>query len=452
MNRTEGSIAMFFTPIIPTITLVSQLFVEYGTLTRRRSAIIHVLARLLSLIVVYGGYWYLNRLGVRRFLDYYLLTIAYLAACLYLFAESPAQKIFMYFTVWGYSSFVSSLCAWTADALAGSGKGIPLRYALYASAHLLIIPLYFRYARGRVRVILALFEKGKPVYAAYPAIAFVLFTALFGPSTDRASPRWFAVMLLFESFIIFSYYLLFSHFHAIYDRTQAEARVESGTRQASLQRKYYEQFELGLRRQRELLHDARHHLVAIAALQASGKGEASERYVRRLLDDAPAPAPRRFCENDVANAVIGGYIELAEEKGVAVSAEIDLPDSIGIDDYELCTVFGNTIENALEACQRIPEGSALRARRYVDIKSRLEKGRLVIRVENSYANDLDDRDGAFASSKGALGGVGLQSVRSVVERYGGCLSLEPGDGAFRLSAVLYARGRENGPVVPEGGR
>jgi len=428
---------MFFTPIIPTITLVSQLFIEYGTLTRRRSVPVHVLARLLSFLVVYGGYWYLNRLGVRRFLDYYLLTLAYLAACLYLFAESPAQKVFMYFTVWGYSSFVSSLCAWAARLISG-GDGIPLRYAVYAGAHLIMVPLYLRYVRGRVKEILALFEKGKPIYAAYPFLAFVLFTVMFGPTNGLDSPRGLAVMLLFETFVVFSYYLLFSHFHAIHGMTLAEARVESGEKQARLQRKYYAQVERGLAKQRELLHDARHHLVAIAALQSSDDREAARSYVRRLLDGPGRLSPRRFCENDVANAVIGGYIEIAEEKGIAVTAEIDLPASIGLDDYDLCTVFGNAVENAIEACQRIPEGSAMRERRFVDVKSRLEKGRLVIRVENSYANDTTGAGVAFASSKGPLGGLGLESVRSVVERHGGCLSVEPGDGSFTLSALLYA--------------
>jgi len=428
---------MFFTPVIPTITLVSQLILEYGTLTTRRSVKVHIATRLASFLVVYGGYWLLNRLGVRSYLQYYLLTVAYLAAALHLFTESPAQKVFLYFTIWGYSTFVSSLCAGISLALAPDGHDISLRYLLYAGAHTILVPLYFRYARGRVKEILILFEKGSPVYAIYPAMAFILFTVLFGPMTELGSPRRFAVMLLFEAFIAFSYYLLFSHFHAIYARMQAEADTESAMRQALLQRKYYEQFELGARRQQEFLHDTRHHLIALAALLSADKAEAAGSYIHRLLDAADRPQARRFCEHEIANAIIGGYVELAEQNDIGVTTDLDLPTSMGVDDYDLCTVLGNAMENAIEACQRIPYGSPLRTRRYVDVRSRLEKGRLVLRVENSCADDLDARDGSFASSKGELGGIGLYSVRSVVERYGGCLSLEPSDGMFRFSAILY---------------
>lgn len=403
------------------------------------------MTRIVSFFLVFCGYWLLGRIGVRNILVYYLLPSVYLASIIYLFAESPAQKLFLFFTVWAYSSFVSAICAWVAAALSGNGQGLPLRYALYGGSQLVLVPLYLIYARSRVKELLALLEKGNPVYAAYPAMAFVLFTVLFGPVNPATSPLHFATMLLFATFLAFSYYLLFTHFHAIYGRMRAESDMENTRQHAMLQRKYYEQFELGVRRQRELLHDARHHLMAIASLHASGKSRVIGRYVKELLDSEDQPAPRRFCENDVANAVIGGYIRLAEQQGVPVFTDIDLPEAMGIDDYELCTVFGNTIENAIEACQRIPEASPMCQKRFINIKSRYEKNRLVMRIENSYANDLDRHDGFFASSKGSTGGIGLRSARSVVERYNGYLSLEPGDGVFRVSAIMYPRSPVPGP-------
>jgi len=47
---------MFFSPIIPTITLIAQLIIEYNTLTKRRSTLAHVAVRALSLFIAYGGY------------------------------------------------------------------------------------------------------------------------------------------------------------------------------------------------------------------------------------------------------------------------------------------------------------------------------------------------------------------------------------------------------------
>ncbi len=427
----------FFSPIIPTITLLAQMVIEYSTLEKRRTPAVHLWVRGLSLAFVYGGYWLLGRSGARSFLAYYPLTIAYVLACLYLFEESLAQKLFLYFASWGVTTFVSALCNWIAVWLSGGdGRQAAFRYALYSCAYLVILPLYLKFWRRRVKEILTLFEKGNKIYAAYPFLAFILFTLLFGPASQPATFGRFAVMVLFEGLVVFSYYLLFSQLHAAYAKMRAEENLRNTEKLVLLQKKYYEQVEAGVRRQRELSHDARHHLVAIASLAKAGDYGELERYTERLLARFDGERPLRFCENPVANAVIGGYIEIAEEKGIAVSVELDLPADIGIDAYELCTVFGNTLENAVEACERIPTSSELHSRRRIGVKSKVHRNRLIIRIENSFAGDIRKNRESFLSSKGSLGGIGLASVRNVVESHDGCLNCETSDGVFVVSAVL----------------
>ena len=424
-----------FTPIIPTITLLAQLVVEYGTLTRRRSLAVHILVRAASCAFVYGGYALLVRLRIFGALPYYFLTAAYLAACLILFDESVYQKLFMYFTTWGVTTFLSSLCQWISRWLT-SGHPIPLRYFLYVGIYLAILPLYMIFWRRKVKEMLALFARGNPAYAAFPFLAFVLFTVLFGPIVDSLSPDRFVVMVLFEAIVLFDYYLLFSQVRAAVDRAGAESRLREAERLALLQKKYYGQVELGIRTQRELLHDSRHHLAAVAALAEAGDSAGVEAYVRPLLDRYASPGPLRYCANDVANAVIGGKIKMAEEMGIAVSVELDLPKNLGIDTYDLCTLFGNAIENAVEACARAKAGVCPPDCASVSIKSKVASKKLVVRIENTCPIPPEKNAEGFLSSKGDRGGAGLVSLRHVVERHGGCLDLQWRDGVFVLSAFL----------------
>ena len=438
MNRTEGETAMLFSPAIPTMTLLAQLIIEYSTLTKKKPLLLHVLVRAASLVFVYGGLFLLNHYGVRNYAVYYLLTAAYVLACVLLFKESLTQKLFLYFVDWGITSFVSSLCGWIAYWLAGgTNSESTIRYALYASSYLVIIPVYLKFWRARVKEMLALFQKGNQLYGFYPVLTFVVFNILFGPTTKTHTPYWFVIMVLFEGIILFSYYLLFSQIYAVFNRMQVESQLRNTERFVLLQKKYYEQVDSGIRGQREQLHDTRHHLVAMASLLGAMEYGALGLYIEQMLEKTSQPCPKRYCKNTVANAVIGGYIKLAEEAGIAVSVELDLPENLGIDDYELCTVFGNTLENAIEACQRIPPGSDSHAKRFIGIKSKVDSGRLIFRIENSIDGDIVMDQGLPQSSKGVLGGVGLASVRSVVERYAGCLSLEPANNTFVLSGVIY---------------
>jgi len=448
---------MLCSPIIPTITLLAQLIIEYGTLTRRRSLLTHAVVRTISFVFVYGGLILLNKFGIREYAVYYLLTAAYILACIYLFKESLPQKIFIYFTNWGITSFLSSLCAWLAFWIAGGTNRETLyRYIIYTSCFVLIIPLYLKFFRNRVREILALFQKGNPFYAVYPVLTFVVFAILFGPTTKPRSAYWFVMMVLFEGIILFSYYLLFSQIYAVFNRIQTETHLRNTERYVLLQKKYYEEIDKGVRKQGELLHDSHHHLVALASLLRTGEYTSLEAYIEQLLDKTGRQYAKRFCANKMANAIIGGYIKIAEEEGISVSVELDVPEDIGIGDYELCTIFGNTIENAIEACQRIPDESESHARRFINIKSKVDKSRLIIRIENSFDDQLLMDHGELQSSKGSLGGIGLESVRNVIDRYNGSSNYDTEGSTFILSVVLSLRQiasnspyySQRGPVNP----
>ncbi len=418
------------------ITLSATCWIEYITLTMRGRPVTHIIVRSIAYSLGVALYLLFNHLGIRHYSVYYSISGIYLAACIFLFDESLSQIIFLFFTEWCFTTFISALCNWATAWIASENLRFAIRIGLYISSFIILIPLYHRHGRTYVQEMLYLFNKSKPVYAAFPVLALILFTILFGPLTTAGTLFQFITMALFICFIFFTYYLMISHFHMVFASLQVENRLIGTKRQLVLQKKYYEEVNRGVRMQEERLHDTRHHLVALSAMASTKQNEAISGYIADLLDQYGRSPTRRYCENEVANAVLGGYIGLAESKGIKVSVELDVPQEIGMDEYELCTLFGNTLENAIEACQRIPRESALYAGRYIRLKSRVERGRLSIRMENSYHDDPSVKKGNFNSSKGARGGIGLESVKAVLDLYQGCLNCERQDNTFIFSAVL----------------
>ncbi|HPS45169.1 MAG TPA: GHKL domain-containing protein, partial [Treponemataceae bacterium] len=415
---------MLFSPIIPVITFALQTVFEYATLTKRRSILEHVLVRVLALCAALGSFFLMRRLGIRTVSLYYLCTIPVFIPCAVLFTETVAQKVFFCFTSWGVTTFLSSVCNYLAVWVTHGRAAYPLRYVLYASVSALVIAFYCRFIRVGYRKLLSYLAKGNPAFAAFPVLAFVLLSLIFTPFETALTPVKFLEMLLFEGYTIFSYYLMASHFTAIHNRSQYETRLENAERIVSLQKKYYTEMEKGIVAQGKLMHDTRHQYVVLSTLAQSGDYATLGEYLDRLLGEGFVASQKRYCANPVANAVIGGYIEIADSKGIAVSTDIDLPADIRIDEYELCALLGNAIENAIEACQRIPPESERYPGRRIDIKARGETSRLVIRIENSFQPLPEDRDGYFPSSKGARSGIGLERMRAIVEKYRGALNCE----------------------------
>lgn len=420
--------------------LLGNLFFEYSSLTPRYSVPTHVVVRVVTICVILLGRVLLARNHVDNGLPfYYLLSFLFFFDCVLLFEESLAQKFFLFFMNWGTTSFLATVSSWLA-ALPALADPFGLECgAIYIGSYGALAPFYLKVWRKPIRDSLRLFDYGQPIYALFPFFSFLLFLLLFGPNIPPIELHPLVRMLLYESLVIFTYYMIFAQVRGAYDRQCSEANQKASERQMLLQRKYYEEMGRGIYAQRKLLHDSRHHLTAISSLSKAKDYGALDKYLESLLGSEGRSVAKSYCENGVANAIIGGYIETAAAKGISVRVSLDLPERIAINDYDLCVFFGNTIENAIEACERIPRDSKLYGERRIQIKSRLEADCLVVRIENSCQPEASSAGGAFPSSKGKLGGVGLESVRTIVDQYQGCLSCERQGSLFVLSALLYSR-------------
>ena len=106
-------------------------------------------------------------------------------------------------------------------------------------------------------------------------------------------------------------------------------------------------------------------------------------------------------------------------------------------DADLCCLYSNLMENALEACLRVKTGQ----REIFVAVVRPGTDNLAIRVKNSADNIAGKVGDVFLSSK-AIGrvGYGLLSVRSIAEKYDGTVSFKwlKNEGLFESKVVMKA--------------
>lgn len=101
---------------------------------------------------------------------------------------------------------------------------------------------------------------------------------------------------------------------------------------------------------------------------------------------------------------------------------------------DIYALFGNAIDNALEALERVTDDS----RRYLSLGVRENRGMVAIRVENPYVGELEFVDGLPRTTKGdeRYHGFGTRSIRMIVERYHGYCSIDADDGLFVLTILM----------------
>ena len=217
-----------------------------------------------------------------------------------------------------------------------------------------------------------------------------------------------------------------------YERQQHESELMAV--RLSAEKKGHNMVMRKERRLAQLRHDLKHHVALLTSFIADGDPGRAQDYLAELSENIRRKTSVPCCENVAVSAVIEHYAALARQDGIDTVIDTDVPEKIGgISDTELASVFGNLLENALEACRR---GNGEKAA-FIQLKARILDQRLVILMENSLF-EQPRPSGAFyhSSKRGGQHGIGLRSIADIAEAHGGTARFEADGDAFRSSVIL----------------
>lgn len=255
-----------------------------------------------------------------------------------------------------------------------------------------------------------------------------------------------SMMLLVR--VILAFGSAFSCYHLVRAQRNVEVRAELLERVrfseslVSLEKQQYIAFAELMREHRTERHDFRHHLSVIRTLAERGETEQLCIYLQSYAATAPQEAEPAVCENPIANVVLGHYLSLARTQCIAVDCDLQLEHDVGVSDTDLCVLLGNLLENAIEACQNVPE-----AQRFIRVRSGRMGDGLYLTLDNSYDGVLQEHGGHYQSRKIKQRpaaeitneyrvGLGLSSVQALVNRYNGVLKIQHTETAFMISVML----------------
>lgn len=192
--------------------------------------------------------------------------------------------------------------------------------------------------------------------------------------------------------------------------------------------KYYEsireqQFEV-----RRLKHDLANHLQAIYSLPTAEKND----YIEQLLQTPVCSNTLHYSEDDTVNAVLSAKKHKIDDTHITLHVKTDIPRELPFAKPDTCALFANALDNAIEACSELPL-----ERRMIILEAGWRKSLFVLRISNSAKEKNIHGNTLPPSTKKdkASHGYGLRSIQEIVNRYGGSMEINTGDGVFCL--LLY---------------
>ncbi|MGI5967420.1 MAG: ATP-binding protein, partial [Anaerotruncus rubiinfantis] len=152
------------------------------------------------------------------------------------------------------------------------------------------------------------------------------------------------------------------------------------------------------------------------------------------LDHQKTELPQLYyAENFLVNAILSGRLGPAASAGIRIECETRVPENLPVADADLCMLLSNLLDNAVEACERLPAGSE----RFIFLSLTVKHGVLLIICRNS-SPPRKTVSNSFPTSKPDTDchGLGIPTMRRVTEKYDGALELRQLESVFTLQAAL----------------
>ncbi len=341
------------------------------------------------------------------------------------FLIATAGDILGRITVGGlFFCFIMSVCAIADNFL------IPLnRFGAYGFftqlARPLMFGLFYLLFSRHIKKTIKLPHRLWKLCAALTILPFAVLSVLILPAYWMPESVLLDSLNLFQGSVILplsllSSVVLLSSILVLADyETKAQAAALAEMREV-----YYQGLQREQTQVRTLRHDLRNHLTAVSGLLEQDETEKAYRYIQELTDSQALHGSQRMCENEIVNVVVSSKCKEMEQCGIAADIKINLPPVLPMADTDLCALFGNALDNAVEAARMSGE-------KRVSVRCKVEKSLFMLRVENSADGEVYN-DLSTTKKDKKLHGLGLAGMREIVSRYGGVLEAGAKDRKFEL--------------------
>ena len=203
--------------------------------------------------------------------------------------------------------------------------------------------------------------------------------------------------------------------------------------QLSYQLKHYlsiEEKNLMLKRYR---HDMTNHWILVNRLIKNNKFNIAEEYSSKMADKLIGEEELILdTGNPILDAILTEKIQKAKSLNIDFLKEIIISKGIKIDPIDCCIIFGNILDNAIEACVKLEN------KRYIEIKLNSKGNMLICKVRNSINSNEPIKKGYKTTKRDEnIHGFGITNIKKSIEKYNGYIDISHSFDYFEISFILY---------------
>lgn len=200
---------------------------------------------------------------------------------------------------------------------------------------------------------------------------------------------------------------------------------------------YYEKqldlMDFSLKSTRSLRHDMKNHLATIYTSLNNGYVEQAQKYIEDVMN-VYKTNNGIASGNFAIDSILNFKNQEANQNGVDIVFDIDIPSNISIKPYDAAIILGNLLDNAIEA---VVKSDVIDKKINCNIK--FNKGVLLIDIKNSFDGNILHKGNEFITTKSDknMHGLGLKNVKASVEKYNGSIDIDHNNDTYEVDIMLY---------------
>ena len=177
-------------------------------------------------------------------------------------------------------------------------------------------------------------------------------------------------------------------------------------------------------------HDLKHQIAVLR----SETSEEKAHYLDAMEQEIRSYEAQNKTGNEVLDTILTSKSLYCQQHGITLTCVADGAALDFMDTMDLCSLFGNALDNAIESVEKLPDSE----QRLIHLVVARQKSFLWIRIENTY-------DGAFQAdgnlpkttkTDARYHGYGLKSIYDTAEKYGGTAEISTQENQFTLKVLF----------------
>lgn len=194
---------------------------------------------------------------------------------------------------------------------------------------------------------------------------------------------------------------------------------------------------------RYVYHDLKNHMTCIKSFNTK---EEIISYINNLELQISDFENFRNTGNETLDIILGEKIYFCKKYSIEFTENINISKLRFIQNTDICAIFANSLDNAIEACLKIDNEVEKR----IEVKATYINEFAIIKVTNTKVNEIKFSDERIQTNKcdKKMHGIGISSIKYIASKYNGEVIINYSDNEFILKIMIPIKLEEdNGGTV-----